>query len=449
MSQPLDIGIAGAGLAGSLLASLLAQDGHRVTVFERREDPRRSGFIGGRSINLALSTRGLEALTAIGLQEKIMKDVVPMRGRIMHDPDGRTSFHPYSVAPSDAINSVSRGELNIELLKAADEHENVTLHFEKPIVDVDFASGFIKVESTEGNEPESIKFDLIVGADGAYSTMRNAMQCYPQRAGFGFSQTFISHSYKELVIPPLSDGSHALDPNALHIWPRGASMMIALPNADGSFTCTLFWPREGQGTSFESLAAADDVTAYIGQIYPDAVNLMPTLEEDARNNPVSPLVMISCDHWYCGEHSVLLGDAAHAIVPFFGQGMNSAFQDCMVLREHLRTHDNNVRRAIVTFSEQQKPNGDAISKLSLDNFLIMRDRVSSRWFRLSQHVEKWLHRLMPSRVQPVYNLVSFTTTPYQEIVKRQARRRQSIKSLLAVLISLAALVIAFFIGTFT
>ncbi len=448
MTQPLDIAIAGAGLAGSLLASLLAQDGHRVSVYERRPDPRKQGFLGGRSINLALSARGLEALDAVGIRDIIMKNVVPMRGRIMHDKSGKTSFHPYSVVPGEAINSVCRGELNIELIKAADAHENVEFHFEQPIVDIDFASGHIKIDDEDSNGTRSLGFDLIVGADGAFSTVRGAMQSWPRGPGFGFSQTFISHGYKELVIPPASDGSHAIEADVLHIWPRGASMMIALPNADGSFTCTLFWPRDGAGTSFESLARSEDPVSFIRDIYPDAVDLMPTLEEDCRNNPVGPLVTISCDHWYCGEYAVLLGDAAHAIVPFFGQGMNAAFQDCLLLRAHLRDHSSDVHKAIVTFSNRQKPNGDAIAQLSMENFLIMRDKVASPVFRLGQHLEKWLSRMMPSKVQPVYNMVSFSTTPYEEIVRRQEQRRRAARLLVIFTACLILLLIAFFTGTF-
>lgn len=447
MSRPLTIAIAGAGLAGSLLANLLARDGHHISVYERRPDPRRKGFLGGRSINLALSARGLAALESIGLRDEVMKSAVPMRGRIMHDAAGHTSFHPYSVAPGDAINSVSRGDLNILLLKAAAEHKNVNLHFEQPIVDVDFASGIAKVQDSNDAEPSSVKADLIVGADGAFSTVRSAMQCYPRGPGFGFSQTFISHGYKELVIPPTANGDYALESDALHIWPRGASMMIALPNADRSFTCTLFWPREGQGSSFESLSQADDVIAYLRNIYPDAVDLMPHLKEDCRQNPVGPLVTITCDHWYCGGHAVLLGDAAHAIVPFFGQGMNAAFQDCLVLQQHLQAHGDDVYKAIASFSHEQKPNGDAIAQLSMQNFLVMRDKVSSRWFRMAQHMEKWLHRLMPQRIQPVYNLVSFSTTPYRDILKRQDHRRRATRSLLITILALAALAFAFIIGT--
>ncbi|MEE2908368.1 MAG: NAD(P)/FAD-dependent oxidoreductase [Planctomycetota bacterium] len=447
MSRSLDIVIAGAGLAGSLLANLLARDGHRVSVYERRADPRSHGFLGGRSINLALSTRGLTALETIGLRDEVMASAVPMRGRIMHDAVGHTSFHPYSVAPGDAINSVSRGDLNILLLKAAGNLDNVDLHFEQPIVDVDFASGVAKVQNADDAEPVPVKADLIVGADGAFSTVRNAMQCYPLGPGFGFSQTFISHGYKELVIPPTPNGDYALASDALHIWPRGASMMIALPNADRSFTCTLFWPRDGRGTSFESLSQADDVVAYLRNIYPDAVDLMPTLEQDCRENPIGPLVTISCDHWHCGGHAVLIGDAAHAVVPFFGQGMNAAFQDCLVLQQHIQANCDDVYKSIVAFSHEQKPNGDAIAQLSMQNFLVMRDKVSSRWFRLAQHLEKWLHRLMPHKIQPVYNLVSFSTTPYRDILTRQAHRRRATRSLLTAILALAALVFAFFIGT--
>lgn len=443
MTRSLDIIVAGAGLAGSLLASLLAQDGHRVRVYERRPDPRRSGFIGGRSINLALSARGLAALEAIGIRDEILETVVPMRGRIMHSPTGETSFHAYSADPANAINSVSRGDLNLRLIDKAASMPGVTLHFEEPVVDVDLANGIAMIQHAHDDEPRLEKADLIVGADGAYSSIRGAMQRY---GGFGFSQEFISHGYKELVIPPDQHGNFAIEHDALHIWPRGASMMIALPNEDRSFTCTLFWPREGEGTSFESLNAASDPRVFIKNLYPDAVDHMPDLETDCRENPVGHLVTIRCDQWHCGPSTVLLGDAAHAIVPFFGQGMNAAMQDCMVLREQLRSHDGDVATAIRAFSRQQKPNGDAIAQLSFENFVIMRDKVSSPMYRLRQRLENWLHRLLPQHVGSVYNLVSFSTTPYADIVGRRARRRRATRGILTVMLGLIFMAIAFSVG---
>lgn len=448
MTDQLHIVIGGAGLAGSLLASLLAQDGHRVSIYERRGDPRRSGFLGGRSINLALSNRGLEALGRIGLRDHVMETMaIPMKGRILHSAEGAESFHPYSSDPTEAINSVSRGDLNLQLLEQAARHENVTLHFEEPIVDVNFQSGEVIVQRAHDNETQTIKADLIVGADGAYSAIRSAMQRSSGNGGFGFSQSFISHGYKELVIPPNESGGYAIDPDALHIWPRGASMMIALPNTDKSFTCTLFWPREGDGTSFESLDAASDPTEFIREIYPDAVDLMPTLIEDCQKNPVGNLVTISCDRWYCGDHAVLLGDAAHAIVPFYGQGMNAAFQDCLILQKHLKKNGRDIKQAIRGFSDEQKPNGDAIAQLSMENFLIMRDKVNSRMFRITQKIERILHRYMPRYVQPVYNLVSFSTTPYRDITRLQERRRQLASTVPLVILAILLLVVGFLGGT--
>jgi kynurenine 3-monooxygenase len=272
------------------------------------------------------------------------------------------------------------------------------------------------------------------------------MQRSANNGGFGFSQSFISHGYKELVIPSTSSGEYAMDPDALHIWPRGASMMIALPNTDKSFTCTLFWPREGGGTTFESLDSADDPVGFIRNIYPDAVDLMPTLVEECRNNPVGSLVTISCDRWYCGDHAVLLGDAAHAIVPFYGQGMNAAFQDCLVLHKHLTKNGSDIKEVVRGFSREQKPNGDAISQLSMQNFLIMRDRVNSTMFRLVQKVERSLHRFMPAYVQPVYNLVSFSTTPYSDITRRQERRRQIARSIPLMILAIILLIFGFLGG---
>ena len=354
MSDRKRVTIVGGGLAGALMACYLGEAGHEVSVYERRPDPRAKGYIGGRSINLALSARGIKGLAGVGLAEKVLESALPMRGRMMHSRAGETAFQAYSKNKSDAINSISRGGLNLILLEAAAKHPNVSLHFDHRCLDVDLeapAAVFeheVKEEDGsrsgdgEGKKPRiqivRVESDLVIGADGAFSAVRGKMQ---KQDRFDYSQSYLEHGYKELHIPPASSGGvahggamFAMAPHALHIWPRGGSMMIALPNPDGSFTCTLFWPFEGRH-SFAALRTPEQVERFFNEEYPDAVPLMPTLVEDYMRNPTSSLVTVRCSPWQANGRVVLIGDAAHAIVPFFGQGMNAAFEDCLCLAECL------------------------------------------------------------------------------------------------------------------
>ncbi|MFK7960886.1 MAG: FAD-dependent oxidoreductase [Phycisphaerales bacterium] len=440
--------IAGAGLAGSLLAVLLGRRGWTVDLYERRPDPRARGFIGGRSINLALSTRGITALERAGLAERVLAEAIPMRGRIMHATDGELTFQPYSRGAKRAINSVSRSQLNIMLLEAASELPNVRMHFGHTVKDVDLDSGQVTFAvkppadgaasaSASASEPTTVTAhaDLVVAADGAFSAIRARMQ---RTSGFDYSQSYLEHGYKELTIPPTSDGAFALDEHALHIWPHGGSMMIALPNNDRSFTCTLFWPLEGPH-SFGSLpdAAASDETimAFFRQYYGDSVPLMPTLLEDYRENPTSRLVTVRCAPWHWGDHVALVGDAAHAIVPFYGQGMNAAFEDCRILDEMLEAAGDDPAAVLPAYTRARKPAGDAIADLALDNFITMRDRVTSPWFLARKRLEKFLNGVMPGTFEPLYDMVSFSNVPYHEA--RQKARRQD-RALLAGAIGIVA-----------
>jgi kynurenine 3-monooxygenase len=417
-TEPRRITIIGGGLAGPLLACLLADDGHHVHVLERRSDPRRAGYDGGRSINLALSARGLQALDRIGLKQRVLDTVVPMHGRIMHDEHGRTVYSPYSYVDGEAINSVPRGELNCLLLDAAEHRSTVTLEFDVECSSID-VSNATATYAADGGEPCTLKADLIVGADGAGSMVRRAMDAItPIDAG----TEFIDSGYKELTIPPGEDGSFRLDSGALHIWPRGHYMMIALPNNDGSFTCTCFWPHEGP-ESFASVDSSDAAVAFFEAHFPDAVPLMPTLAQDYMANPVGPLGTVHCRCYHHESTAVLIGDAAHAIVPFFGQGMNAAFQDCLHLARCLAAHDDQ-RTALAAYDATQRPDGDAIGALSLSNFIEMRDKTASPWFRVLQRCRKQLSRYFPKLYMPRYNLVSFTTIPYAEIMRRLAWRRR-------------------------
>jgi kynurenine 3-monooxygenase len=428
--------IAGAGLAGSLLAVMLGRRGWTVDVYERRGDPRARGFIGGRSINLALSTRGITALERAGLAEPVLAEAIPMRGRMMHDHAGELTFQAYSRGAKRAINSVSRSGLNLLLLRAAGEIDGVNLHFEHRLEDVDLDSGEAIFVDADG-EHVTAHGDLLVGADGAFSAVRAKLQRTP---GFDYSQSYLEAGYKELTIPAAEGGGFRLDEHALHIWPRGGSMMIALPNRDGTFTCTLFWPHQGDH-SFAALpetASDEAIMDFFRREYGDAVPLMPTLLEDYRANPTSTLVTVRCHPWNWGDRVVILGDAAHAIVPFYGQGMNAAFEDVRVLDEMLEAAGDDPAAVLPRFSERRKPAGDAIADLALHNFIEMRDHVASPLFLARKKIEKLLSGLLPGTFVPLYDLVSFSNVPYHEA--REKARRQD-RMLAASAIAAAALVV--------
>lgn len=433
--MPGKVIIIGAGLAGSLLAVYLGRAGWDVTVFERRPDPRAKGYAGGRSINLALSVRGLWGLAGVGLDTVVMeRDAIPMRGRMIHPVQGALAFQPYSKNPADAINSVSRGGLNLTLINAAAACERVAIHFDHACVDVDLDLPAAMIQGPDG-QVRRVEADLVLGADGAFSPVRGRLQ---KTDRFEYSQSYLGHGYKELHIPAAAEGRvaenlpgarFALEPHALHIWPRGSSMMIALPNRDGSFTCTLFWPFDGQhsfqgleGPLEERITAPTEadrgrVREFFAKQYPDAALLMPTLAEDFYHNPTSSLVTVRCRPWVWKDRVAILGDAAHAIVPFYGQGMNAAFEDVRILAESLAgTRDRG--EALERFQALRKANCDAIADMAIENFLEMRDKVGQEEFRYKKRVEQAVHAMFEEVVTPQYNLVSFSTVPYAE-----ARRR--------------------------
>ncbi len=408
--------IAGTGLAGALMACYLARAGYRVSLYERRPDPRAVGYAGGRSINLALSARGLAGLEGAGLREQVMRsDAIPMPGRMIHPLSGGTVFQPYSHDPNDAINSVSRGGLNLTLINAAAAYENVQLIFDHFCIDVDLDAPAAIFQRPDGSTVR-VEADLIIGADGAFSGVRGRLQ---KTDRFEYSQSYLEHGYKELHIPA-RDGSFAMEPNALHIWPRGGAMMIALPNRDASFTCTLFWPFKGPH-SFENLATPADVERHFREHYADAVPLMPTLVEDYFRNPTQPLVTVRCWPWQHAGRVVLIGDAAHAIVPFYGQGMNAAFEDCLCLSRLLAAHPPrrvsgrlDFSDALEAYQAERKPNADAIADMAIENFVEMRDKTGSPAFLYRKKVEQAVHHFFPDKVTPQYNLVSFSTVPYTQ-----------------------------------
>lgn len=412
--------IVGAGLGGSLLAHFLGQRGWEVDVYERRGDPRAAGFLGGRSINLAISARGLHALERAGLADDIRTHGIRMPGRMLHTSTGETAFVPYSADPTRAIVSFSRSALNLMLIRAAAAHSTVRFHFDHRCTGLDETQQGVTFQHANGSTTHA-SADLIVGADGAFSALRAHLQT---RERFEFSQSSLQHGYKELSIPPVATGPHApfaMAPNALHIWPRGGSMMIALPNPDGSFTCTLFWPFEAsasnpQEASFSTIRTGTQARDYFRRVYPDAAALMPTLTEDFDRNPIGTMVTIRCFPWTLHGRFALLGDAAHAIVPFYGQGANASFEDCEALIDALERHESNgavdIPAALSEYEQTRKPNTEAIADMAIVNFEEMRDKTAHTSFKLKKKLDQTLSKLLPGMYLPLYDMVSFSTIPY-------------------------------------
>jgi kynurenine 3-monooxygenase len=405
MSKATNIAVVGAGLVGSLLSIYLRKRGYHVTVFERRSDMRKKGAEAGRSINLALSNRGIRALEGVGLDEPLKKVAIPMHGRVIHDRKGNLAFQPYG-KQGQYINSVSRSGLNIVLMDEA-EKMGVEFVFDSRISSVDLErtrlvfSPRSTVHSPQLDE-DGKQFDLIIGADGAFSAVRGALQ-FTDR--FDYSQDYIDHGYKELSIPAGAGASFQIEKNALHIWPRESFMLIALPNPDGSFTCTLFFPFQGT-VSFDKLKTDSDVQQFFAETFPDAMKLMPDLLNDFKSNPTSSLVTVKCYPWVRNK-TLVIGDAAHGIVPFFGQGMNAGFEDCRILNELLNKYSDNWSSVLPEFQQLRKPDTDAIAQLALDNFIEMRDLVGDADFLFRKKIEAKLHELYPTKWIPLYSMVTF------------------------------------------
>ena len=418
-----NIVILGSGLAGSLLSVLLAQQGYNVQVYEKRSDPRTAEDEGGRSINLALSRRGWRALEAAALREDVMQQAIAMRGRAIHNTKGKLTFQAYGTT-QQAIYSVDRGRLNQLLLNEAAQ-QGVELFFQHPCLSVNLEKGQPVIKDIQSNTTVLPKSDLLIGADGAYSTLRGAMQLTPR---FDYCQQYIEHGYKELRIPPVA-GAFALDPHALHIWPRGGYMLIALPNTDKSFTCTLFLPYEGE-YSFAALTGEAEVVRFFEEQFSDALPLMPELIDDFFANPTADLVTIRCYPWSRYGKNVLIGDAAHAIVPFYGQGMNAAFEDCRRLSEMMAGQDRDMARVVEEFQQQRKPDADAIAELALQNFIEMRDRVADPQFLAQKKIEAELHRRYPDRWIPLYTQVTFSDQRYSEALATGQKQEKIMQSVM-------------------
>ncbi len=443
----------GSGLAGGLLAAYLGRRGYEVDLYERRADPREGNIFGGRSINLAISTRGIHALEQLGIADEALQHAIPMRGRMIH-PAGmgaRTIFSPYDVDPKNCINSIGRGALNTTVIEAAQRYPNVRVYFNHKCTDVDLDSATAHLETSPAaadaspansdSQIISVHGDAVIGVDGAFSAVRQSMQMQINR--FEYDESYLPHGYKELTIPPAPDGSWRMEKNALHIWPRKRFMMIALPNPDGSFTCTLFWEFEGP-RSFATTKTDDDVRQFFEEEFPDAVPLMPTLLEDFKNNPTGSLVTIRCAPWCYKDKVALVGDAAHAVVPFYGQGMNAAFEDCVVLDECLEKFPDNHERAFAEYFSRRKENADALADLAIGNFIEMRDKTALRAFRAKKKLDHVLEVALPGIYLPLYTMVTFTRIPYAEAARR-ARLQDRIvyASLIAITAFLIGILVLF------
>ncbi|MHA2503988.1 MAG: FAD-dependent oxidoreductase [Candidatus Kariarchaeaceae archaeon] len=401
MSQD-EIVVVGGGLAGSLISIMLGRMGHSVTVYEKRPDMRVEEVDGGRSINLALSHRGLLALDRVGLRDQVNPLLIPMKGRQIHDREGNLSFQPYGKDNTEIINSVSRVALNTLLLDTADAMDNVTISFNITCKGFDNRNGELYLVNDRTQEKITRKNCVIIGADGANSAIRQSMM---KMGRFNYSQEFLDYGYKELEIPPAEDGGFRIEPNALHIWPRGNFLSIALANPDASFTVTLFAPFEGE-VGIDPLTTPEKITAYFEKHFSDLVPHLPTLVEDFENNPTGNLATIRCFPWTKGN-AVLIGDAAHAIIPFYGQGMNAAFEDCRILAELIENReDRSWEELFDHFSTIRKINGDAIAQLSYDNFIEMRDKVADPDFLARKGMEVKMYNKFDDIISK-YSMVAF------------------------------------------
>jgi len=430
--QKKDTVIIGAGLVGSLLSIYLSKRGYKIKMYERRGDMRKEKIVAGRSINLALSDRGIKALEEVGIMDDIKKIAIPMHGRYIHNADGSTAYQPYG-NDGQFINSVSRGELNKMLMNLA-EKSGVEIFFNEKCEKIDWKMNTIHFENSDHptgprGQLSTINHQLAFGSDGAYSAARLTHQLQHDR--FQYQQYYIDFGYKELNIPAGSNGEFMMEKNALHIWPRGNYMLIALPNVDGSFTCTLFFPFEG-APSFASLDTKEKVKTFFAATFADAVPLMPTLEDDFFNNPTSSLVTVKCFPWVREDKFALIGDAAHAIVPFFGQGMNCGFEDCRVLNELIDKHNDNWNLILEEYQQLRKPDADAIAELALNNFIEMRDKVGDPKFLLQKKIETAFSKKHPDKWTPAYAQVTFSPQiRYSDALKNSVKQEKIMQQVMA------------------
>ncbi len=421
-----NISVVGAGLVGSLLSIFLAKRGHAVSVYERRPDMRSANISAGRSINLALSDRGWRGLEGAGVDAQVRDIGIAMKGRSIHNSDGKIVFQPYG-QEHQANYSVSRGGLNSLLMDEA-EKVGAKFYFNEKCTHFNLDSGEISFENYETKKASHIKSDRCFGTDGNFSATRFAMQTSSDR--FNFSQDFLDHGYKELTIVPKDGGEFAMDPNTLHIWPRGQFMLIALPNPDKTFTCTLFFPLEGE-FSFESIDTPKKMHEFFNKTFPDAVPLMPNLEKDFFENPTSSLVTIRCYPWHHSDKLLLLGDAAHGVVPFFGQGMNCGFEDCVVLDKMMDQYGEDWNSLFSNFGSHRKPDADAIAHLAVENYYEMRDKVADPKFLLQKKIEAHFSSKHPDKWTPLYAMVTYRSDMrYSEALKEGLRQEEIMKKIM-------------------
>ncbi len=404
--------IVGAGLVGSLWAVYLSKAGYKVTIVERRPDIRKAEISAGKSINLALSTRGWKALDTVGVGDEIRKIAIAMPGRMMHDLKGNLTYQPYG-KEGQAIYSVSRGGVNAKMMDIAEKQGNAQIFYNEKCVDVNLEKGIVYTETQTGEQKE-YHSDLVFAADGAFSAVRyNAMQKIDR---FDYSQKYVEDGYREILLPANADGSYKLEKNALHIWPRGRFMLIALPNEDGSFTCTLFMPFKGEN-SFETLTTKQAVNTFFQTTFPDFYAMMPNIANAWEDHPLSSLAIIRCYPWTHGK-TALIGDAAHATVPFYGQGMNCGFEDCSVLWELMQKHNEDWKKIFEEYQVMRKPDGDGVQDLSLHNYYVMRDYVADPKFLLQKKIEAHFSEKYPDKWMPLYSQVTFSHIRYSEAWKK-------------------------------
>ena len=413
--------IIGAGLVGSLWAVYLSKAGYKVIIYERRPDIRKAEISAGKSINLALSVRGWTALDAVGVGDEIRKIAIPMTGRMMHDLEGNLTYQPYG-KEGEAIYSVSRGKVNATMIDIAEKHGNATIHFNHDCIKTDLNKGITYIKNNLTGEEFEAQADVIFAVDGAFSAIRyNSMQKLNR---FNYSQNYIADGYREILLPANTDGTYKLDKNSLHIWPRGRFMMIALANEDGSFTCTLFMPHEGDKFAFDKLTSKEAVNDFFETVFPDFYEMVPNIADAWNDHPLSNLLIVRCYPWTVGKVA-LMGDAAHATVPFYGQGMNAGFEDCTVMNRLMHKHNENWEAIFEEYSIERKPDGDALQDLSLDNYFVMRDYVADPAFLLRKKIEAKFSELYPNKWLPLYSQVTFSNIRYS-VAYNQGKKQTEI-----------------------
>jgi kynurenine 3-monooxygenase len=426
-SQSKNATVIGAGLVGSLWAVYLAKAGYKVTIFERRPDIRKAEISAGKSINLALSHRGWNALKAVGVEKHVEEIALPMFGRVMHDMKGNLSYQPYGLE-GQAIYSVSRGGLNARMMTVAEQEGDATIHYNHQCLDVDFTKNAVHIKNSTTGEVFWHESDVVFACDGAFSAVRYTG--FQKLDRFNYSQNFIADGYRELLLPANPDGTYKLNKESLHIWPRGRFMLIALPNEDGSFTCTLFMPHEGDENAFDKLKTPEQVDNFFKNTFPDFYNMMPNVGDAWEDHPLSSLAIMRCYPW-AHKKVALMGDAAHATVPFYGQGMNAGLEDCFVMGELMKKHNENWEEVFKEYQIVRKPNGDALQDLSVHNYYVMRDYVADPQFLLQKRFEMRIQELYPSKYLSLYSMVSFSNTPYSEALQKGNEQDAFIKGIMA------------------